>query len=159
MKTRPFTLAGLAVDRVLANHSLSSTASQGRSNIPLSFFPALGITPPGQEQPPRPGPPPRWTSSPYPSLWPLVLTISSPGPSSRPSPTLLSGPLLGSGAGLVSHLTIWALRSTSRSHIGPLGGAADLRVPLDLRPQGGGSGRKVRIRGRCIVRTRGYRWI
>ena len=28
-----FTLAGLAVDRVLANHSLSSTASQGRSNI------------------------------------------------------------------------------------------------------------------------------
>ena len=31
-----------------------------------------------------------------------------------------------------SHLKIWALRSTSRSHIGPLGGAADLRVPLDL---------------------------
>ena len=50
---------GLAVDRVLANHSLSSTASQGRSNIPLSFFPALGITPPGQEQgapDPRRGP-------------------------------------------------------------------------------------------------------
>ena len=37
------------VDRVLANHSLSSTASQGRSNIPLSFFPALGIRPPGVE--------------------------------------------------------------------------------------------------------------
>ena len=27
----------------------SSTASQGRSNIPISFFPALGITPPGED--------------------------------------------------------------------------------------------------------------
>lgn len=31
------------VDRVLANHSLSSTASQGRSNIPLSFL-LLGLS-------------------------------------------------------------------------------------------------------------------
>ena len=39
----------MKVDRVLANHSLSSTASQGRSNNPISFFPALGITPPGED--------------------------------------------------------------------------------------------------------------
>ena len=38
----------MKVDRVLANHSLSSTASQGRSNI-ISFFSALGITPPGED--------------------------------------------------------------------------------------------------------------
>lgn len=31
------------VDRVLANHSLSSTASQGKSNIPLSFL-LLGLS-------------------------------------------------------------------------------------------------------------------
>lgn len=37
------------VNRVLANQSLSSTANQGRSNIPLSFFPALGTKPPGSE--------------------------------------------------------------------------------------------------------------
>ena len=30
------------VDRVLANHSLSSTASQGTSNIPVSWFLLLG---------------------------------------------------------------------------------------------------------------------
>ena len=35
------------VHRVLTNHSLSSTVSQGRSNIPETFFPALGITAPG----------------------------------------------------------------------------------------------------------------
>ena len=39
----------MKVGCVLANHSLSSTASQGRSNIPISFFHALGITPPGED--------------------------------------------------------------------------------------------------------------
>ena len=32
------------VDRVLANHSLSSTASQGTSNIPLSSHPSSNLT-------------------------------------------------------------------------------------------------------------------
>lgn len=32
------------VDRVLANHSLSSTASQGTSNIPLCSHPSSNLT-------------------------------------------------------------------------------------------------------------------
>lgn len=40
------------VDRVLANHSLSSTASQGRSNIPLSFL-LLGLSRQARRSVPR----------------------------------------------------------------------------------------------------------